>query len=155
MYASKRIKISCLSTCEHAICLSESEGRFWPSMTFNGGMQPCFIGVPQCCATWLSECCGSCQVGKVEALLCTESLRSCYLVSIAVSHQAEPGFTCREAEVLDDLPPNLHAEVKALANHDTAALLRNLELFAGLDDLIVNRMIVALKYVPASSQLAI
>ena len=47
--------------------------------------------------------------------------------------------------MLQDLPPQLHAEVKGLANHDTVQLIREIELFGDLDDVILNKLIVSLR----------
>jgi hypothetical protein len=52
---------------------------------------------------------------------------------------------CRESEILEDLPPRLHAEVKAFSNADICALIKNMPLFQGFDDNIVSKIIVALK----------
>lgn len=46
---------------------------------------------------------------------------------------------------MQDLPPQLHAEVKALANVEVINLLRQIDLFADLDDVILNKLIVSLR----------
>ena len=56
-----------------------------------------------------------------------------------------PTCSCREADILQDLPPQLHAEVKALANVEVIKLLRQIDLFADLDDVILNKLIVSLR----------
>lgn len=52
---------------------------------------------------------------------------------------------CRESDILQDLPPRLHAEVKAFSNADICSLLKNMPLFQGFDDNIVSKLIVALR----------
>ena len=54
--------------------------------------------------------------------------------------------TCREEDILQDLPPRLHAEVKAHANKETVRLLQNHYLFEGLDDNILTKLVVSLRY---------
>jgi CRP-like cAMP-binding protein len=51
---------------------------------------------------------------------------------------------CREDEILDQLTPNLRAEVTHFAHKDTVQLLRRMELFSDLDNNLLNRLIVAL-----------
>jgi hypothetical protein len=52
---------------------------------------------------------------------------------------------CREAEVLEDMPPLLHAEVKAMANQDSVQLIKELAIFSGVEDVILNKLIVSLR----------
>ena len=47
--------------------------------------------------------------------------------------------------MLQDLPPQLHAEVKSLANQDTVQLIKEIGLFEDLEDVILNKLIVSLR----------
>jgi signal-transduction protein with cAMP-binding, CBS, and nucleotidyltransferase domain len=51
---------------------------------------------------------------------------------------------CREDEILEQLTPNLRAEVTHFAHKDTVKLLKAMKLFENLDDNLLTRLIVAL-----------
>jgi signal-transduction protein with cAMP-binding, CBS, and nucleotidyltransferase domain len=56
-----------------------------------------------------------------------------------------PVLAYREDDILQNLPPRMHAEVKQHANRDTVNLLRDMQLFEGLDMNLLNKLIVALR----------
>lgn len=51
---------------------------------------------------------------------------------------------CREDEILNQLTPNLRAEVAHFAHYDTVRLLKGMKLFENLEDTLLTRLIVAL-----------